>query len=218
MQMVLQVASETLTWEDDTSEDEWQAFLRVHAASMRAVRLLQQQHDRRGRGVSPYPQLPTLSLPRSDRYNQLVVLPDKFQQECAFSPAEFDSLYGEVESVLLLCRDLQGDYGTALNCQRRRRRYKYGPRERLFIFLCFCRQYGGRSFRRMANNWNWSVSSVFADFIWLRENLICLPALSSKLRWGTPQERETQRLDLIRAGVCIFPLAARALADSLLRV
>ena len=165
--------------------------------------------------MSPYPQLPTLSLPRSDRYNQLVALPDKFQQECAFSPAEFESLYGEVESVLFLCRDTLNDYGTALNLQRRRRRYKYGPRERLFIFLCFCRQYGGKSFRRQANSWNWSVSSVFVDFIWLRANLICLPAMAAKLCWGTPQERETQRLHLIRAGVCIFALAACALADSL---
>ena len=206
LQMVLQVASETvLHSEDDTSEAEWQAFLRVHAASTRMLRLLQHDYVRRGRGVSPYPQLPTLSLPRSDRYNQLVLLPDKFQQECGFSPAEFNTFFGEVESVLLLCRDTQDAYGAVMNRQRRRRRYKYGPRERLFIFLCFCRQYGGRSFRRHANNWNWSVSSIFVDFVWLRANLICLAAMTSMLRWGTPQERESQRLRLIRAGALAAP-------------
>ena len=38
VQMVLQIASETVSWEDDTSGGEWQAFLRVYAASMNTIR------------------------------------------------------------------------------------------------------------------------------------------------------------------------------------
>ena len=53
VQMVLQIASETvLLSEDDTSEAEWQAFLRVHAASTKMLRLLQQEHNFAGPNTS----------------------------------------------------------------------------------------------------------------------------------------------------------------------
>ena len=111
-------------------------------------------------------------------------------------------LFGEVQDVLHLCRDSTHSYGPHLNRMRRARRYKYSPRERLFIFLCYCRQYGSNSFRRMANTWSWSHATVFQDFMWLRENLVAHEAMVSAVTWGTPQERETQRLQLQRAGVC----------------
>ena len=117
--VVLQLAAETVRSTSTVSDEEWEAFLRVHAASLKVIKGLQQRPTRLGRGVSLEPRLPTLALPRSDRFDTLVLLPDKFQQECGFSPVEFGAFLQEVEPVLHLCRDTGHVYGDALNRTRR---------------------------------------------------------------------------------------------------
>ena len=99
------------------------------------------------------------------------------------------------------CRDVNGEYGEVENSERRKRRYKYSAEERLFFFLMYCRQY--QSFARTSESGtvNWSKTSVRADFVFLRDRLSAHPALMSKVAWGTPQERDAQRVQLEVAGV-----------------
>ena len=220
VQLVLQVASETVRVRSRRQDDDeaWRAFLSVHAAGAAVLRTLQAQQARTGRGRPRFDRMPTLLLPKSDRFDTFILLPDKFQQECGFKPAEFLKLLGEVEDVMHLCRDSEGLYGQALNRQRRARRFKYSPRERLFIFLCYCRQYGSNSFRRMANAWSWSHAMVFVDFIWLRSNLVAHPALVSRVSWGTPHEREAQRVQLQRAGLWALTMQLSLVVPCVLRL
>ena len=49
----------------------------------------------------------------------------------------------------LVPRDVDGAYGPELNRLRRKRRFKYSARERLFNFLRYCRQY--QSLQRTAD-------------------------------------------------------------------
>jgi hypothetical protein len=152
-----------------------------------------------GNGRSLKPRMPTLLLPSSDRFGVFVLLPDQFQNECGFSPSEFGELLGDVMDVMLLVRDVDHDYGPELNAQRRKRRFKYSARERLFIFLTYCRQY--QSYDRTGQKWAWCRSSIYADFLWLRKNLVQHTTLVSAVYWGTPQECEADRVSLVNAGV-----------------
>ena len=154
-----------------------------------------------GRGRSLAPRLPTLQMPKSASYHFFLAKPREFQSQCGFQPHEFRDLFAAVTDVMHECRDVNGEYGEFENRERRKRRYKYSAEERLFIFLMYCRQY--QSFARTSESGtvNWSKTSVRADFVFLRARLCAHPALMSKVAWGTPQEREAQRVQLVLAGV-----------------
>lgn len=53
-----------------------------------------------GKGWSVIERMPTIAMPKSEAFSAYVILPDKFQQECGWSPQE-----QAVMDVMLLCRD-----------------------------------------------------------------------------------------------------------------
>ena len=199
-QLLLQVASEAANDEAERVESERLLLRDITKRSEVVVNLLSKQlAEGHGHGVSLRAREPTVAMPKSEAFDAFVLLPDKFKEECGFTPIEFADLLASVMDVMILCRDEYGEYGKELNAKRRKRRFKYSARERLFIFLCYCRQY--QSFTRTGNKERWCRSSVYADFLWLRRCLVTHPALRAKVAWGTPQEREAQRAALERAGV-----------------
>lgn len=194
VQSVMQIASDTAGTCEDV-EREGALLLEIRERSAAIMQLIEADQNRGyGHGFSMQARLPTVQLPKSDAFDLYVQLPVEFNTQCGFTPAEFDVLLTAVMDVMLLCRDIDDEYGPELNALRRKRRFKYSARERLFYFLVYCRQY--QSFRRTASSATiaWNTTSVRADFVWLRSQLV-------KMSWGTPDDREQQRLNLIRAGV-----------------
>jgi hypothetical protein len=179
------------------SEEELASLKRRTRAA--AAILKQLMHTRPGSGHSLLPRLPTLSLPKSGDFDLYVQLPDTFKSECGCTPSEFlEQLLPGVMDVMELTRDVDGAYGPELNKLRRKRRFKYSARERLFNFLRYCRQY--QSLQRTADKHRLCKTAHYVDFAWLRMNLVAHPFLVSKVSWGTPAEREQQRQDLVTAG------------------
>ena len=198
-QLILQIASETVN-DYERSESERLLLHDLAKRSEAVVSQLSKELTRgRGHGISLRARDLSVIVPKSEAFDLYVQLPDKFQEECGCSPGEFAVLLDNVMDVMVLCRDIGFEWGKELNQYRRRRRFKYSARERLFISLCFCRQY--QSFSRAGNKEHWSRSSIYADFLWLRQCLVAHPFLQAQVAWGTPQEREAQRVALVRAGV-----------------
>ena len=199
-QLILQIASEAANDDAERAQSERLLLRNLAARSDAVVSLLSKELARgRGHGFSLHERDPTVIVPKSEEFDKFVLLPDKFKRECGFTPVEFGVFLAEVMDVMVLCRDIHGEYGKDLNAKRRKRRFKYSARERLFIFLRYCRQY--QSFARTGNKEHWCTSSVYADFLWLRRCFVTHPALRAKVAWGTPQEREAQRAALVRSGV-----------------
>ena len=69
--------------------------------------------------------------------------------------------------VLELTRDIDGAFSPELNWLRRKRRFKYSARERLFNFLRYCRQY--QSLQRTADKHRLCKTAHHVDFAWLRQ-------------------------------------------------
>lgn len=175
------------------------ASLKQRTRAALAALKKQLMHIRPGSGHSLLPRLPTLSLPHSGDFDLFVQLPDTFKSECGCTPSEFlEQLLPAVMDVMELTRDVDGAYGPELNRLRRKRRFKYSARERLFNFLRYCRQY--QSLQRTADKHRLCKTAHHTDFAWLRMNLVVHPFLVSKVSWGTPAEREQQRQDLVTAG------------------
>ena len=196
---IVNAASTIIETSTSRTEEEWMLLKQVERESQHIRALLEEEEGQGwGHGNSPWPQLPTIALPKSGAFDLYVQLPETFKQECGFYPSEFDRVLTGVMDVMVLCRDVDDEYGEELNAARRKRRFKYSTRERLFIFFVYARQY--QSLRRTANTWMWSTSSVYAEFLWLRKKLVVHPEMRSKVKWGTPEEREEERRALVAAG------------------
>ena len=137
MQVVLQVAAETSS--NDLEYVEQERVL-LHEINLQSAAFIAQMTKELmkglGYGRSRLERMPTISMPKSEAFDAFVILPDKFRQECGFSPMEFGVLLAAVMEVLHMCRDTNDEYGPVLNAARKRRRFKYSARERLFMFLC----------------------------------------------------------------------------------
>ena len=156
-----------------------------------------------GRGFPIVQKLPQLTMPRSTMYDDHVVMEDTFQDRCGFSPSEFEDLHNDVLGVLEMCRDVDRVFTEAENALRRRRRYKYSSRERLYHFLIYFRHYP--KLRKGSSDMNMSKSALLLDVAWLRVELSTHPLLVAEVQWGTPQELEQERLTLVGAGLLTPP-------------
>ena len=134
------------------------------------------------------PRLPTLLLPKSDAFDLYVQQPAVFQDHCGFSPAEFMELHDDVLDVLELPRNLHGFFTEEQNAARRKRRYKYSSRERLFYFLHYLREY--RTFRKQMASNVLAVAACKDDYDWLRLNLVHHPLLTAEITWPSDAERQ----------------------------
>ena len=152
-----------------------------------------------GRGRSLLPRLPTLNLPKNRIYSLYIEIPDRFKEECGWSPEEFHDLLADVQDVLLLARDENSEYSAEDNRKRRRRAYKYRPEERLFAFLVYLRKYP--PLRSFAIYYGMGYTALWADIKWLRAKLVAHPALVSEIKWPSEQERDEQRKLAVDAGV-----------------
>ena len=113
--------------------------------------------------------LPQLAQPKSHLYELNVHLEDKFVELVRFTPKEFEDLHNDLESVLHETRDLKLVFTEEENETRRKRRYKYSSRERLFHFLMLLKSYP--KYTNGAQQTRLSRSGVFVDFKWLRHRL-----------------------------------------------
>eukprot|EP00966_Prymnesium_polylepis_P155759 3597797-Prymnesium_polylepis.1 len=108
------------------------------------------------------------------------MVPDVFQTLCAFSPGEFEKLHTDVLNVLEKVRDVGGVHGggtftEAENSLRKKRRYKFSSRERLFQFLVYARNYP--RLRKGGTDFGMCKASLLIDFVWLREQLSVHPLM-----------------------------------------
>ena len=133
------------------------------------------------------PRLPTLLLPKSDMFDLYAQQPDVFKDHTGFSPAEFMELHADVLDVLELPRNLSGFFTAEENAERRKRRYKYSSRERLFFFVHYLREY--RTFRKQNATNVLAVAACKDDYDWLRLNLVHHPLLTSEISWPSDAER-----------------------------
>ena len=181
---------------DGGSGNHVKALLLVNNHLLKLQRLLLLQNPEK----LQFPRRPTVVLPNSDTYDMLVHIPDRFQNECGCSPSEFAELLAAVMAVLLLCRDPYNKHGVH-NPRRRYRRFKYSARERLFVFLCYFRQYGTIRHTQVKERWY----GLAADIKWLRRKLVTHPWLLATLEWGSPAAREAERQFHVDAGACSQP-------------
>ena len=152
-----------------------------------------------GRGRSLLPRLPTLKFPKNRIYAIYIEIPDRFKEECGWSPTEFHDLLNDVRDVLVLARNHSMDYTDAENRRRRRRAFKYRPEERLFAFLVYLRRYP--ALRSFSIYYGLGYTALWADIKWLRAKLVTHEALKSEIAWPSAQERSSQRQLLVDAGL-----------------
>jgi len=153
---------------------------------------------RGGRGLSLRPQLPTLRRPKANIYESLIGSGDEFKELCGWTPTEFHDLLRDVQPILLMARDVYGDYTPAQNALRRKRAYKHSPAERLLAFLVWLRTY--QSLRKFNKYWGLCPNACWADFKWLREQLVQAEVMTAEIRWPTAAERALTRDALTRCG------------------
>ena len=159
------------------------------------MRLLHRK-ERLGRGRSLLKRLPSLKTQKSSMYEDVLQMgADRFQELSGWSPSEFDGLLGDVEPVLLLARNAYDEFTPFENASRRVRSHKHSPAERLFAFLVWLRTY--QPLRKFASQWRLHYSSCWADFTWLRRELVKHPALVSEIQWPDAQTRAQTRAALI---------------------
>jgi hypothetical protein len=151
-----------------------------------------------GRGCADLT-LPPLAQPKSEMYEFAVMRPERFVELVRFTPIEFEDLHTEVYDALELTRNLYHQFTDEENSLRRKRRYKYSSRERLFHFLYLCKHYPKVS--TASEHTNLTRSAVFIDFVWLRRQLSTHPTLVMECQWGTPEALEDERVMLVRAGL-----------------
>ena len=82
---------------------------------------------------------------------------------------------------------------------RKKRRYKFTSRERLFNFLTYCRHYP--RLRKGSTDFGIGKTALLADVVWLREQLSVHPLMVAEVQWPTPDELEAERLCLVQAGL-----------------
>jgi hypothetical protein len=194
---------------DDVSEMFHEEVVR---ALDQAQRLLDATNsaDLPGRGrVSIGYRLPMLLMPKSDLYELHVAMPDRFQALCTFTPSEFEDLHNDVLDVLMLTRNLDGVYTEEENKMRKKRRFKYSSRERLFNFLCYMVSY--RSLRKESLADGLSICALSVESRWLRSQLVDHPILAEEVKWPTPEEMEKERQLNVQSGLlpagfenCVF--------------
>jgi hypothetical protein len=121
---------------DTDREEEHERLEQIWRLAQRAENLLGSlQSERPGRGNCPDDRLPTLSKPKSDMYSINVKLPEVFQSLVRYTPAEFEDLHNDVLDVLMLARNHAHTFTDEENKLRRKTRFRYSSRERLFHFL-----------------------------------------------------------------------------------
>ena len=181
---------------DDNSEELMELYMRVQHMLEHL-----QPTVRPGRGRTLLGQrLSQLSLPSQKLYERALLQPDTvFPASVRFTPAEFEELHSDVLEVLESARFDSSVFTTEQNRLRKRRRFKFSSRERLFHFLCFVHEYP--TFRSMASRVGLIQSAFMNDFVWLREQLSTHPVLVAEVHWPAPQELEKQRKALVRAGL-----------------
>jgi hypothetical protein len=185
----------------DDDEDE-QFTVQFETAIMQCEQILEalNKPSAAGRGrLLSGTRLPTLSLPLSDMYNDTIRNADRFQALCRYNPSEFEQLYLDVQDVLALCRDVDGVYTEEENRMRKKRRFKYSARERLFHFLVFLTHYP--KLTESSTNMGISRTALHVDVHWLRSRLSIHPVLVAEVQWGTPLEVERERRMYVDAGL-----------------
>ena len=138
-------------------------------------------------------------MPSQLYYDNYVTVPDTFQIMCAYSQKEFEDLHGDVLSVLEMVRNVGDTFTDAENSLRKKRRFKFSSRERLFHFLTYARNYP--RLRKGGADFGMSKAALLVDFVWLREQLSVHPLMAAEVQWPTPEELEVERLLLVRAGL-----------------
>ena len=88
-------------------------------------------------------------------------------------------------------RNHRHEFSAQENAARKRRRFKYSSRERLFHFLLYFRHYPKA--RKHEYDSSWSKSSLLADVAWLRECFATHPLLMAECQWPAPEKLEQQR-------------------------
>ena len=153
--------------------------------------------------------LPQLAKPKNDCYKVAVNIPERFVELVRFTPEEFEELHTKVYDVLALTRDIKFTLTEDENKLRRKRRYKYTSRERLFHFLMLLKSYP--KFTSGSEQTALAKSALYTDFVWLRRKLSQHPVLVEEVQWGTPDELEEERRCLVSAGLlqppfdnCVF--------------
>ena len=136
-------------------------------------------------------------------------MPDQFQMICGHSPQEFEQLHTDVLDVLRMVRNNDSVFTEQENALRRKRRYKFSSRERLYHFLMFCRHYP--RLRKGGSDIGMSKAALLLDFVWLRSQLKVHPLLVAEVQWPDPDALEQERKLLVEAGLlgpgfenCVF--------------
>jgi hypothetical protein len=180
---------------DDYGED---FELQFGAVAQKAERLLQGiKKPKPGRGVGP--RMPCLQMPSQMYYDSYVRMPEQFQVLCGFSPKEFEDLHTDVLDVLVRTRNQQQQFTDEENKLRRKRRYKFSSRERLWHFLMYSRCYP--RLRKNGADIGMSKSAFLLDFVWLRGQLVVHPLLVEECQWPSPDKLEQERLLLVQSGL-----------------
>ena len=195
---------------DTDREEEHERLEQIWRLAQRAENLLGSlQSERPGRGNCPDDRLPTLSKPKSDMYSINVKLPEVFQSLVRYTPAEFEDLHNDVLDVLMLARNHAHTFTDEENKLRRKTRFRYSSRERLFHFLYWLKHYdcisASSTFTALCR------SAIYVYYLWLREQLSTHPVVVAEVNWGTPEKLELQRVELVAAGLleppfdnCVF--------------
>ena len=147
---------------DDFDED---FELQFAAVSRKAEQLLDGiAKPKLGRGGGgPGVRAPKLQMPSQMYYDSYVRLPEQFQGLCGYSPKEFEDLHTDVLDVLQRTRNQNQTFTEEENKLRRKRRYKFSSRERLWHFLMFNRCYP--RLRKNGADIGMSKSAFLLDFV-----------------------------------------------------
>eukprot|EP00966_Prymnesium_polylepis_P136538 3154716-Prymnesium_polylepis.1 len=70
------------------ADEEWALLKTIERESQHIRALLEEEEGQGwGHGNSPWPQLPTVAMPKSGNFDLYVKLPETFKQECGMYPA-----------------------------------------------------------------------------------------------------------------------------------
>ena len=200
-QLVLELTSGlmTLFWLLDQRDHDSDFVRRVSDMLQRAQHLLDEMSPvSLGRGTASWRQL-QLVQPKSEMYGFCVERPELFVEYVRFTPAEFEQLHDDVSDILALTRNVGHAFTDEENRLRKRRRFKYSSRERLFHVLHIMKDYPKIS--ESAGATNLTRSAIYIDFVWLREQLSIHPVLVAECEWPTPEKLEEQRLAFVACGL-----------------
>ena len=192
---LLNVPAIVLDGDDDGFEHQFETALQKAQATLEAA--IAEKGP--GSGHAVIERSPQLVLPGQGCYDKFNRMPDTFQMMCAYSPEEFEDLHNDVLDVLEMVRDIGGVFTTTENAMRKKRRYKFTSRERLFNFLTYCRHYP--RLRKGSTDLGIGKTALVADVWWLREQLTVHPLMIAECSWPTPDEIENERRSLVRAGL-----------------